>query len=139
MDLAYVQPDSSVSRPTILFLYTYATYLTAKELVDLDFEGMVRNKVTLCIARYVDLRGINTLSHPSLLTLVQMYVSNIHGACIHCTCRTRKKSQNPLKTSDVNGKRITVGDIADSVVGRDYTLRNQHNSYPSPCTLATSE
>jgi hypothetical protein len=25
-------------------------------------------------------------------------------------------------------KRLTMGDIADSVVGRDYTLRNPHNS-----------
>jgi hypothetical protein len=56
MNLSHVQPDASESRPAILFLYAYATHLTAKEFEDLDFDGLVRNKVTLYIATYADLR-----------------------------------------------------------------------------------
>jgi hypothetical protein len=32
-------------------------------------------------------------------------------------------------------KRLTISDIADSVVGRDYTLRNPHQSFPLPLQL----
>jgi hypothetical protein len=81
MDLAYTQPDSSESRSAILFMYTHATHLMAKEIEDLDFDCMVPNQVTLYIATYAGLRGINTRPTP-LRALVKISVSNIHGACI---------------------------------------------------------
>ncbi len=51
--------------------------------------------------------------------------------------RTRRYTKSAFvvavgRQSDVLRERLTLGDIADDVIGNDFIHRNDHTSYPAP-------